>query len=104
MVLDNFIGTNAAGTAALGNGLSGITLQQSAGNTIGGNVISGNGAGPSHGSGIILFGPGSHDNVIQANFIGTDASGAKALPNISEGVSIIQGSTTTRSAGRERAM
>ena len=85
MVLGNLIGTNAAGTAPLGNGLSGITLQQSAANTIGGNVISGNGVGPSHGNGISLA-AGAHDNLIQANLIGTDASGAGALPNISDGV------------------
>ena len=48
MVLDNLIGTNAAGTAPIGNGLSGITLNlQTAANTISGNVISGNGVGPS---------------------------------------------------------
>ena len=94
MVLDNFIGTNAAGTAPLGNGLSGITLQQSAANTIGGNVISGNGVGPSHGNGISLAGSGAQDNVIQANLIGTDASGARALPNISDGV-FVGGSNNT---------
>ncbi len=84
MVLGNLVGTNAAGTAPIGNGLSGITLQQSAANTIGGNVISGNGVGPFGGNGITLA--GADDNLIQANLIGTDASGTRALPNISDGV------------------
>ena len=65
MILGNFIGTNAAGTP-LGNGLDGITLDQSAGNSIGGNIISFNGVNrdPSGGvisdsdNGIKLFGPG----------------------------------------------
>ena len=49
-VQGNFIGTNAAGTAALGNGAGGIDINSGAtGNTIGGtaagaaNVIAGNG-------------------------------------------------------------
>jgi hypothetical protein len=41
-LLDNLIGTNAAGTAALGNGNAGIGLFQSGNNTIRGNIVSGN--------------------------------------------------------------
>ena len=35
MVLGNLVGTNFDGTAAIPNGLDGISLRQSAGNTIG---------------------------------------------------------------------
>ena len=91
MVLDNLIGTNAAGTAPIGNGLSGITLQQSAANTIDGNVISGNGVGPSGGNGITLAGASKNavlGNLVQGNKIGTNAAGTAALGNALDGISL----------------
>lgn len=82
----NFIGTDVTGTAASANGTSGICINVN-GNTIGGaipaarNVISGNA-----GFGIDLqFGNG---NVIQGNFVGTDALGNAAVANVLGGVLI----------------
>ena len=78
-VVNNYLGTNAAGTAALGTG-GGIIIQ-GAGNIIGGttaaerNVISGNSV-----AGINMF-DNAFGNVIQGNFIGTNASGVSAVPN-----------------------
>ena len=77
----NYIGLNAAGTTALGNAGAGIGIGgDNATGLIGGttagarNVISGNGA-----PGIVLnVGP---NNVIQGNYIGTDAAGTAAIPN-----------------------
>lgn len=83
----NFIGTNASGTAALGNILGGITLVDAANNQIGGaaagagNLISGNnsqGIGLAHASGI----------VIEGNFIGTNAAGTAAIANNGAGISM----------------
>jgi CSLREA domain-containing protein len=74
----NFLGTNAAGSAALGN-YSGVTIESSDVNTIGGltaaarNVISGNQIG-------LLISSGT-GNLVQNNFIGTNADGNVALPN-----------------------
>jgi len=98
-VLGNFIGTNAAGTAALGNGFAGISLDQTTGNVIRGNVVSGNGAGPFGGDGIDLTGSGSQGNLIQANRVGTDASGAQAVPNIGDGVSLASPNNTIGGTG-----
>jgi hypothetical protein len=84
-VYGNFIGTNAAGTAAVGNGGNGMTIN-TRGNFIGGpgasgrNVISGNG---NHG---ILV---SDSNVVEGNFIGTNASGSAALGNAGYGVAVM---------------
>jgi len=77
----NFIGTNAAGTTALGNGLNGVDISGSpafTNNVIGGtatgagNLISGNSIG------VRIFVPG---NLVQGNLIGTDVSGTKAVGN-----------------------
>ena len=97
MVVDNLVGTNAAGTAPIGNGLSGITLLQSAANTIGGNVISGNGVGPFGGNGITLA--GASNNAVLGNFIGTNAAGTAALGNNGTGVLIDNGASNNTIGG-----
>ena len=87
----NFIGTNAAGTAALGN-RNGVELQ-SANNVIGGtgaadrNVISGNGTG-NGGFGVHLVGSMASGNQLLGNFVGTDVTGTIAIPNTDAGIFI----------------
>ena len=86
-VSGNIVGANMTGTAALPNGGGGISFSNAAANNlIGGltaahrNLISGNtGVG-------VQFNSSSSNNTIQGNFIGTDATGAAALPNTSDGV------------------
>ena len=88
-VQGNFIGTDANGTAALGNGLDGIFIEQAPTNTIGGtlpgarNIISGNAD-----EGLNIFGSDATGNQVQGNFIGTDVTGTVALPNVDDGVLI----------------
>jgi CSLREA domain-containing protein len=90
-IVGNFIGTNVAGTTALGNGATGITLS-SANNTIGGttavdrNVISGNA-----GSGVFFYGAASNNNQILGNYIGTNAAGDRAIGNGGEGIVLVTG-------------
>jgi Right handed beta helix region len=87
-VAGNFIGTNASGTGAVGNSLDGISVQASS-NTIGGtttparNVISGNGR---HGISLGDAAVAAQNNLVQTNFIGTDASGTLLLGNGGDGV------------------
>jgi uncharacterized repeat protein (TIGR01451 family) len=77
----NYIGVDVTGTKALGNRNNGVTMDCQF-TTIGGsaagagNVISGNSA-----EGIQMFGEEStmSNNVIQGNFIGTDATGTVGL-------------------------
>src|SRR5205823_5809542 len=85
----NRIGTNAAGTAAVANG-SGIAISDAQNNLVGGtvagagNLISGN---QSHG--IVLASGGSPDanaNLIQGNFIGTNAAGTAKIGNGGDGI------------------
>ena len=85
----------------MGNGLSGITLQDSSDNRILDNLISGNGVGPSHGVGIVLTTSassetaGSMRNLIQGNRIGTDAAGQRPLPNFSGGIGLARAVNNT---------
>ena len=84
-ILGNYIGTDATGSIDLGNAGAGILVVTGV-LTIGGisagarNVISGNG---SHG--IFIFGSGDN-NVVQGNYIGTNAAGTAALGNDGDGI------------------
>jgi titin len=104
-VQGNFIGTNAAGTAALANGSRGVAIiGSSSSNTIGGltstarNVISGNGF-----VGVDVFGScrstSASNNVIEGNRIGTNAAGTAAVGNFQWGVRLDNCSTATRVGG-----
>jgi parallel beta-helix repeat protein len=93
VVEGNLIGTNAAGTGALGNsGFGVIVLGTSTGNNIGGtgttarNVVSANGRS---GIGIAL---GATGNSVMGNYIGTDITGKYAIGNASNGVLVTQNS------------
>lgn len=91
MTIDgNFFGTNATGTTAspftTANDIALVVDSASVNNTVGGataasrNLISGNNGGITVGS------AGTTNNVFQNNYIGTDAAGTSALPNI-QGIS-----------------
>jgi len=89
VVQGNFIGVDASGTNALGNGRAGVSLTRyvastdsASKNLIGGaapgagNVISANAA-----AGVRVMDWSAAENVIQGNLIGTDATGTQALGN-----------------------
>ena len=85
MVEGNYIGTDATGTQPQGNGI-GVEILGSSSNTIGGttaaarNIISGNAQ-----DGILItYGD---QNLVEGNFIGTNASGTR-LPNGGDGVGL----------------
>ena len=96
IVLGNLVGTNADGTAGLGNGSDGIEIENASGNLIGGvstadrNVISGNA-----GNGVLIVqfpNLSASNNHILGNVIGTNAAGTAALGNLGSGVELIDGS------------
>jgi parallel beta-helix repeat protein len=97
VVQNNFIGTNAAGAARLGNGWYGIEISQP-NNVIGGrwagNVVSANGKG-----GIVMFLATATGNRVQANFVGTDFTGARDLGNTGRGVEFTNGASNNRLGG-----
>jgi hypothetical protein len=83
----NYIGTNSAGTAAIGNGAHGVYVNNSNNAIIGGsnaierNVISGNVA-----NGISLENSSGH--IVKGNFLGTSANGLSSIPNNDSGLSM----------------
>lgn len=94
VILGNYIGLNAAGTAALGNVGSGITLDQSNTVTMGGgaagamNVISGNGQ---HGVDVYICDVTFYTcngHLIEGNRIGTNSDGTAAIANAQHGIKI----------------
>jgi len=107
-VAGNYIGTNAAGTAALPNATQGILVSLGAQSTRIGtdangigdvaerNVISGNSI-----EGVAVFDSGTNNTVIAGNYIGTNAEGSAALLNIPQdfakvGVRVQNGAQNTR--------
>jgi CSLREA domain-containing protein len=87
LITGNRIGTNAAGTGALPNGIGvsigGASNQVGSGAVAERNVISGNA-----GVGVRISGSG---NTVDSNLIGTDITGAAALGNGSYGVEFAAG-------------
>ena len=91
----NYIGTNATGSADLGNSGSGIYVYLSTGNTIGGsfpgtgNLISGNDYNAiewTTGRGVMLY--RADGNSVIGNYIGTDRTGTVSIGNEREGVGV----------------
>ncbi|MEW6128691.1 MAG: C25 family cysteine peptidase [Acidobacteriota bacterium] len=87
-VQGNYIGTDVTGASAIANTLRGVHIQGgSSNNLIGGtvagagNLISGNTT-----QGILIEASGTSGNLVQGNFIGTQADGSSALGNGSPGV------------------
>ncbi len=94
LVQGNRIGTNAAGTKALGNG-TGVYIQADPRNTVGGagvakNLISGNTT-----AGVYVFDSDDPSNIISDNFIGSDVTGKKNLGNGDYGVLLYNAASTT---------
>ena len=98
LIEGNEVGTNLAGSAALGNqgiGIAlGATLNTVGGTTAGaGNLVSGNGS-----MGILVWGGGpdvEEQELIAGNEIGTNLAGTAAVPNANFGIEIYQSAGTT---------
>jgi CSLREA domain-containing protein len=98
VVQGNYLGTNAAGTAAIGSLPAGIDMEIGTGVTIGGsasgagNVINATGNGVSIGG--VQFNA-AVNTTVQGNLIGTDATGTVAFYALFNGVQIAQSLNTT---------
>ncbi|XZE19693.1 VCBS domain-containing protein [Pirellulaceae bacterium SH449] len=89
LIRGNYIGLDVSGTTALANGTDGIRISDASGTQIGNgtvagrNVISGNSS-----RGIVIQGAGATLNVVQGNYIGTDATGMNAVGNAGAGIAV----------------
>ena len=88
VVEGNYVGTDVTGNSFLPNSGPGVEIEDSAGNRLGGttlaqrNVVSGN-----SGDGIWIFGS-STGNLVQGNYVGTNAAGTAGLSNIGVGIAV----------------
>ncbi len=101
LVQGNIIGLNAAGTAAVPNGYSGVGIFTGAqSNLVGGttvaarNVISGNAE-----QGVLVGLAGTTGNLIKGNYIGVNSAGTAALGNTWAGVDFYGGATGNFAGG-----
>jgi hypothetical protein len=90
VVAGNFIGTDVTGSAAIGNGLAGVSIFGEAKfNVIGGtisaarNIISAN-----VNDDVEISGLNTTDNKVQGNYIGLNAAGTAAMPNNNDGIGV----------------
>ena len=90
LVQGNLIGCAPTGRSALGNGDTGVVLENAPNNLVGGtlagagNIISGN-----RSIGALLSGTNARGNLVQGNWIGTDITGTNALGNVSAGLYLL---------------
>jgi hypothetical protein len=92
LVQGNLIGTTADGTQPLANGGYGIFLGQASNKlvTIGGTTPAARNVIAANSIGIFIRGPeeAGSSELVQGNFIGTNAAGTGALPNASHGIQL----------------
>lgn len=92
VIIGNKIGTDPAGTVAMGNLLNGVSIENApqnfVGNTVSGNLISGNSRG------VYVTGLDAIGNHIKNNFIGQNESTNAAIPNRGTGVEVDNASAT----------
>jgi titin len=103
LIQGNFIGTDQTGTTALPNRNNGVEIDSGASDNVVGastpqarNIISGNG-----GNGVQIHDPATQFNVVEGNFIGTDATGTIALGNTFGGVNLANGASANTIGGTQ---
>jgi hypothetical protein len=79
-VQGNLVGVTANGDAPLGNGVGGVAINYASNNLIGGTTPAARNVIVAASGPVRIFGGASTQNVVQGNFIGTDASGMIVLP------------------------
>ncbi len=101
LIVGDYLGTDWTGAFAVANGQNGVTVDDSASNTIGtpasgGNLISGNSQ-----YGIEIFDETAKTtgNLVQGNLIGTNLAGNLAVANVLGGVYVHSGAKTTTIGG-----
>jgi CSLREA domain-containing protein len=98
VVQGNYLGTNAAGTAAIGSATTGIDAEEGTPFTIGGSASGAGNVINATGNGIMIGGVCfncANDTTVQGNLIGTDATGTVAFYALNIGIAMGQSINTT---------
>ncbi len=100
MIQGNYLGVDATGAVALGNDFDGVKVQLGAS----GNIIGGTAAGAANviGAnryGVFIQGSGTSNNMVQGNYIGTDATGMIDLGHAANGIFLSDGATANTIGG-----
>ena len=93
-VLSNYIGLNAAGTAAIPNSWSGVDIFTGAASNVIGDVAKGNVISGNLNYGIAISGTGTSMNTVKGNFIGLNAAATGGIGNAFSGVILFNGAKT----------
>ncbi len=96
-VIGNYVGTNAAGTKAIANGMYGIEISRD-GNVVQNNLVSGNKY-----SGIVLWLSSAYNNKVIGNKVGTDKNGTYAIANQWKGIEVTNGAKDNTIGGTATA-
>ncbi|HLL76958.1 MAG TPA: LamG-like jellyroll fold domain-containing protein, partial [Pyrinomonadaceae bacterium] len=84
----NFIGTDPSGASDLGNTFAGVRITNSDNNLIGTTTPAGRNLISGNNETAVFLESGSNGNLIRNNYLGTNAAGTSAVPNVSAGISI----------------
>jgi hypothetical protein len=96
-VSGNYIGTNAAGTAAIGNGLAGIRITDADYTIIGGDSASENNVVSGNFIGIWVSGQYATHTTIEGNTVGANPARSAGIQNLSAGI-LLNGSSSATTA------
>ena len=94
----NYIGTNAAGSAAIGSAI-GVGITNAPGVVIGGSVAGAGNLISGNTTGVDISGAGSTGTLVEGNEIGTDATGDFALGNVLVDIKIDTGAANNTIGG-----
>lgn len=95
VVQGNYVGTDMTGLVDMGNSFNGILTITASGNLIGGSAPGAGNLSSGNGHGGITLVTQSTNNLVQGNVVGTDLTGALAIPNDFGGVFAIDSSDNT---------
>lgn len=94
LIEGNFIGVTGDSSAPLPNAQEGVDIF-SANNTVGGTIVGTGNVISANLRGVVISGANAINNLIQDNFIGTDAKGVQDFGNANEGIWIENASGNT---------
>ncbi len=104
VVRGNYIGVDQSGTADVSNERYGINIVAGAqGNIVGGDSAGARNVISSNLSGVRIHGAGTDGNIVQGNYLGTDAAGLVDLGNEHYGVYIARGAQNNIIGGDRNA-